>query len=421
MLGQLALLISIAWSKRYRTRTVIALVMCAALSLGAIIVMAPPSSAPRGSDEVSSQSRRVQGAFRLSPSQLAKLTIQPVTEMRFHSAILTEGKIVADEDHATPIFSPYAGRVTRLFVKPGESVRVGQPLFTVEATDMVQAQNDVISAATTFNKAQSVLNLAQINDTRQRMLYEGKAAPLKEVQNAKAALDAAENDKRSAEVALEAARNRLRILGKSEQEIADFQEKGTIDPSTPIYAPIAGTVVQRKVGPGQYVGSSSSDPVFVIGDLSTVWVIAYVRETDAQLVRDGQSVRFKVLTYPDRDFTATVGHVPSSFDPVTRRLPVRATVENPDRLLRLEMFASVTIATSDDVVSPALPREAVIYEGSTARVWLVKDEAALEGRQIKTGLMTGNMVQILEGLQPGERVVTRGSVFIDRLAGGDGT
>ena len=94
--------------------------------------------------------------------------------------------------------------------------------------------------------------------------------PLKEVQNARTALDAAENDVRSAEVALEAARNRLRILGKTDQEITDFQEKGTIDPATLITAPIAGTIVQRKVGPGQYVGGGQTDPVFIIGDLSTV-------------------------------------------------------------------------------------------------------------------------------------------------------
>ena len=118
------------------------------------------------------------------------------------------------------------------------------------------------------------------NDNRQRLLYEGKAVPLKEVQNARAALDAAENDARSTEVALEAARNRLRILGKTDQETTRFQEKGTINPATAIYAPIGGTIVQRKVGPGQYVGSGASDPVFIIGDLSRVWVVAYVRETE---------------------------------------------------------------------------------------------------------------------------------------------
>ena len=188
-------------------------------------------------------------------------------------------------------------------VKPGDVVERGQPLFMVEATDMVQAQNDFISASTALNKARSALNLAQIVDKRQRALYEGKAVPLKEVQNARAALDAAENDLRSNEVALEAARNRLRILGKTDQEITDFQVKGTIDPSTPIYAPIGGTIVQRKVGPGQYIGSGASDPVFIIGDLSTVWLVAYIRETGAPEVRIGEALQLQCACLSGPNFS----------------------------------------------------------------------------------------------------------------------
>ncbi|MFX8477582.1 efflux RND transporter periplasmic adaptor subunit, partial [Acinetobacter baumannii] len=92
--------------------------------------------------------------------------------------------------------------------------------------------------------------------------------------------------------------------------------------ATPIYAPIGGTIVQRKVGPGQYIGNGSSDPVFVIGDLSTVWLIAYVRETEAPKIQIGQSVKFTVLSYPDQTFTAAVSYVAASLDPTTRRLLV---------------------------------------------------------------------------------------------------
>jgi cobalt-zinc-cadmium efflux system membrane fusion protein len=147
-----------------------------------------------------------EGLFYPTTAEWATLLIEPVQQRVFRSEHVTEGKIAIDEDRSTPIFSPYAGRVTKLLVKPGDAVTLGQPLFTVEATDMVQAQNDFISAATALNKARSTLNLAQINDKRQRGLYEGKAVPLKEVQNAQATLDAAENDVRSAEIALEAAR-----------------------------------------------------------------------------------------------------------------------------------------------------------------------------------------------------------------------
>jgi cobalt-zinc-cadmium efflux system membrane fusion protein len=350
---------------------------------------------------------------------MAALTIEPVQKRVFRSEHVTEGKIAVDEDRSTPIYSPYAGRVTKLFVRPGDEVKVGQPLFTVEATDMVQAQNDFITNATALNKAKSALNLAQIIDKRQRALYEGKAVPLKEVQNARAALDAAENDLRSADVALEAARNRLRILGKTDQEITVFQEKGTIDPATVINAPIAGTIVQRKVGPGQYVGSNTSDPVFVIGDLSTVWVIAYIRESEAPTVHVGQAIYFTVLAYPDRSFPANLSYVAAALDPTTRRLLVRATVNNAAGLFKPEMFANVTILTGEGDTSLAVPRDAVIYEANTARVWVMRDQdKAIELRRIKVGLTNGNMVEVTEGLAPNDRVITRGSLFIDRLAAG---
>jgi len=370
-------------------------------------------------NEFSSQTKS--GVFYPTAEQWATLTVEPVQQRVFQSERVTEGKIAVDEDRSTPIFSPYAGRVLKLFVKPGDIVTVGQPLSTVQATDMVQAQNDFISAATALNKARSALNLAQIIDKRQRLLYEGKAVPLKEVQNARAALDAAENDVRSSEVALEAARNRLRILGKTDQEITDFQEKGTIDPSTLITAPIAGTIVQRKVGPGQYVGSGSTDPVFIIGDLSTVWVVAFIRETEAPIVHVGQAIYFTVLAYPDRSFPANISYVAAAFDPTIRRLLVRATVNNSAGLLKPEMFASVKILTGEGDNAVAVPRDAIIYEGEAARVWVVRDkdsDKAIELQRIKSGLANGNTVEVLKGLAPGDRVITRGGLFIDRVAAG---
>ena len=366
--------------------------------------------------EMSSRAKK-EGLFYPTPAQWATLSVEPVQQRVFRFEHVTEGKIAIDEDRSTPIFSSYAGRVTKLFVKPGDAVTLGQPLFTVEATDMVQAQNDFISAATALNKARSALNLAQINDNRQRLLYEGKAVPLKEVQNARAALDAAENDVRSAEVALEAARNRLRILGKTDQEITQFQEKGTINPATAIYAPIGGTIVQRKVGPGQYVGSGASDPVFIIGDLSTVWVVAYVRETEAPTVHIGQAIYFTTLAYPERAFSANISYVAAALDPTTRRLLVRATVHNPVGLLKPEMFASVKILTGEGDAALAVPRDAIIYEGDAARAWAVRDDSkAIELRRVKVGQTSGKMVEVLDGLAPNDRVITRGSLFIDRVA-----
>jgi cobalt-zinc-cadmium efflux system membrane fusion protein len=403
-----------------RVQVLLVLILVFAVGAGFWVAKSRTNSDARDPD-ANGQSKKVTGVFYPTPAQWATLTVEPVQQRVFQSEHVTEGKIAVDEDRSTPIFSPYAGRVIKLFVKPGDTVTVGQPLFTVQAADMVQAQNDFISAATALNKARSAQNLAQIIDKRQRLLYEGKAVPLKEVQNARAALDAAENDVRSAEVALEATRNRLRILGKTDQEITDFQEKGTIDPATLITAPIAGTIVQRKVGPGQYVGVGSTDPVFIIGDLSTVWVVAFIRETEAPIVHVGQQIYFTVLAYPDRSFPATISYVAAALDPTTRRLLVRATINNDAGLLKPEMFASVKILSGESDKAVAVPRDAIIYEGEAARVWVVRDkdsEKAIELRRIKVGLTNGSLVEVLKGLAPGDRVVTKGSLFIDRVAAG---
>jgi cobalt-zinc-cadmium efflux system membrane fusion protein len=366
--------------------------------------------------EVSSQTKGSDGVFYPTDSQWATLTTEPVRPLVFRSEHVTEGKIAVDEEKSTLVFSPYAGRVTKLLAKPGETVARGQPLFVVEATDMVQAQNDFISAATGMNKARSQLNLAQIQEKRAKDLSDAKAVPLKEWQQAQAALVTAQNDLRSAEITLEAARNRLRILGRTENEISTFQEKGTISAETPIYSPLAGTVVQRKIGPGQYIASGASDPVFIIGDLSTVWLLAYVRETEAPKVHPGQAISFTVLAFPERAFHANVSYVAAALDSTSRRLLVRASVNNSEGLLKPEMFAMVTILTGEGDAYLAVPRNAIIYEGSSARVWVARDDNGVELRNIQPGIATDNMVQVIKGLQLGEKVITKGSLFIDRAA-----
>ena len=353
-----------------------------------------------------------------TPAEWASLTIQPVTERAFRAEHVTEGKIAVDEDRSTPVFSPYAGRVTKLLARPGDSVTQGQPLFIIEAADTVQAQNDFVAAIGGLNKAKSALDLAQLQDKRAKDLFEGKAVPLKDYQQTQATLIQAQNDLRSAQTALEAARNKLRILGLTEETIAAFQDKGRINPETTILAPIAGTVVQRKIGPGQYVNAGASDPVFVIGDLSTVWLTAFVRETDASAVAVGQEMTFNLLALPGRTLTARINYVATAIDPATRRLMVRATVDNAGGQLKPEMFATVTIYAPGDQPSVGVPKQALIYEGDEVRVWVAHEDKTIELRQIVTGLTNGDLVEVHGNLKPGEQIVTKGSLFIDRAASG---
>jgi len=373
--------------------------------------------------DISASPRKVGNLYYPTPKQWTALTVEPVREQMFRAEHLTEGKISVDEDRATLVFSPYSGRVIRLMAKPGDHVNAGQPLFVVEAPDMVQAQNDFINATATLNKTRSTLELARIVEKQNKTLYDTHAGPLRDLQQAQTAVRAAENDVRAAEISVEATRNRLRILGLPDADINKFAETGDVSPQTTIYSPIAGTVIQRKVGPGQYINTSSqnpsaSDPTFVIGDLSTVWLVAYVRESEARNIRVGQALRFTVLAYPDKVFTANIRFVATSLDPTTRRLLVRATIDNVQGSLRPEMFDSVTITTGDGDLSPSVPRDAIIYDGNSARAWVVHEDKSIEQRIIKTGLLNGNDVQIVDGLTVGEKVVSKGSLFVDRAAAG---
>ncbi|MBR0727157.1 efflux RND transporter periplasmic adaptor subunit [Bradyrhizobium japonicum] len=368
--------------------------------------------------EISSQSRRNAQNFTPTPSEWATLTIEPVKAKTFRAEYVTEGKVAVDEDRSTPVFSPYAGRVTKLLAKPGEMLKQGQPLFTIEAADTVQAQNDFIAAMTAQNKAKSAIDLADIQFRRAKDLYEGRAIPLKDYQQAETTQVQAQNDVRSSGTALEAARNKLRILGFTDETIKTFQEKGVIDREITIYSPISGTVVQRKIGPGQYVNSGASDPVFVIGDLSTVWLTAFVRESDAAAVCIGQDISVNVMALPGHPLTAKINYVAAAIDPNTRRLLVRATIDNKDGLLKPEMFANVTIYSAGDRAAPAVPKQALIYEADKVRIWVAREDKSVELRQIKTGLINGNLVEVTGNLKPGEQIVTKGSLFIDRAASG---
>ena len=391
------------------------------------LAVASTTRAP-GGDKIDQTGTATKGqqdgaAYRPTPKQWASLGISPVAEVVFRTEHMTEGKIAVDEDRATLVFSPYSGRVIKLLAKPGDAIKAGQALFVVEAPDMVQAQNDFINSISALNKARSALDLARIVEQQNKTLFEGKAGSLRDLQQSQASTRAAENDVRASQTTVEVSKNRLRILGMTDEEITKFSETGAVSPHMTIYSPLAGTVIQRKVGPGQYINTSSQnasaiDPTFIIGDLSTVWLVAYVRETEAPNVRVGQPVQFKVLAYPQRTFSANISYVATSLDTGTRRLLVRATIDNSQHLLRPEMFANVNIVTTEGDSSLGVPREAIVYDGKSTHVWIARSDQSVERREVKTGLSNGQMVEVLDGLRHGESVISKGTLFVDRAAAG---
>jgi cobalt-zinc-cadmium efflux system membrane fusion protein len=221
-------------------------------------------------------------------------------------------------------------------------------------------------------------------------------------------------------------RNRLRILGRSDAEITALENAPDLmklDPVAVVPAPIGGTVIQRQVGLGQTIVSAAAganNPLFQIGDLSKVWLVANVREEDSPLVHRGDSVEVQVLAFPKRVFTARVTHVAPTIDANTHRLSVRAELDNPDGALKPEMFASFRIITGPAAASLAIPIGALVYEGSDVHVWVANPaDKTIQEREIRLGVIQDGMAQVLDGLQPGDQVVTSGSLFIDRAVTGD--
>lgn len=391
-----------AWSQQRQWRAVAmaaAALLAAALCiwaagrfLGTHPAAAPPPSPP--------------GTFRASPQQLKTLTMEAVHTHAFATEERTEGKIGVDADRATPVVSPYSGRVIRVIAGLGDSVKAGAPLATLEASEFVQAQNDLQVAA-------AQVKIARINESRKHALYDIKGGSLQDWQQA-------QTDLTAAETALNSVRNRLQIFGKSAADIAGLEASRSMNPVATLSAPIAGVVVDRQVGPGQFLQAGGT-PVFTIADPSRVWLLANVRETDSGLVRVGQSVEVRVLAYPTRVFRARVTHVAAVVDPVTHRLPVRAEIDNRDGALKPEMFANFRILTSDATESPAVPAEAVIFEGDAAHVWVAAADGLLELRAIHTGRSNDGLVEVLDGLKAGEQVVIKGGLFIDQAAASGST
>ena len=365
------------------------------------------------------------GVFRPTKAQWASLKVAPIKAMSFQTTVITDGNIAFNDDTTTQVFSPFSGRVTQLIAKAGDVVKQGDPLMAVEASEFVQGQSDLISALGAMNTARAQLLLTEANEKRQGELYAAKAGALKDSLQAKADLVAAKNNLQSAEILFSSAKNRLRILGKSDEEIhalmnGDHEKK--MNPVAFVVAPISGTVTQRQVGLGQYISSASSGgaaPVYSIGNLSRVWLIANVREADAQLMKLGQKVEVTVPALSGRVYRASITWVSASIDPNTRRLPVRAEIMNPDGVLKPLMFASFSIVTGNEIMAPAAPQGAIVYEGQAVRVFVARKDDTVELRTVHIGRTKNDMVEITEGLVAGEKIVTSGAIFIDRAISTD--
>jgi cobalt-zinc-cadmium efflux system membrane fusion protein len=402
-----------------RARQLAIVAVAAALVVLGLAVV--PKLVKPTAEQSSEATKPAPGTFRPTAAQWAGLKFQTVTTMAFRPERVTEGNIAIDDDLTTPVFSHYSGRVIKVIAMLGDVVEPGAPLFVIHASEFVQAQNDLITGLANLATARSQLTMAQTTEKRTHELYLAQGGSLKDWQQAQTDLITTQNTVRADEIALHAVRSRLRILGKTDAEIAALEAQPTqkLDPVAIVPAPIGGTITQRQIGVGQYINSEASgatNPVYTISDLSTVYLIANVREADAPLMHVGDPVEVRVLAYPDRVFKAKISWIAASIDPNTRRLSVRADVENPDGALKPGMFASFSIITGNTQTAPAVPQSAIVYEGNATRVWVAGDDGTIAARSIRIGQIANGMVEVLDGLSQGEKVVTSGALFIDRAA-----
>jgi cobalt-zinc-cadmium efflux system membrane fusion protein len=354
---------------------------------------------------------------RIDASQMQHIALATVALHGFREEKIATGKIAFNEEVMTPVFSPYAGRVTRVIAKLGDVVKPTSPLLELYTPDLIQAQSDFIGNATaTLAKAKNALSLARHTEERQHQLYLEKAAALKDWQQAQADVTNAENDVRAAEAALLAARDKLRAFGKSEADIARI-EQGHTDRVVTVTSPLAGTITARKVGPGQFIRQDNTDPLFIIADLSQMWMLANIYESDVPWIKVGQPVEVHVMAYPEEVFKAIITYIGAAVDPATHRVDVRAVVDNRAQKLKPEMFATFRIITNADMQYPAIPLSAVIRDGDKASVWVAQSEHQFARHEVKLGIEQNGYVQMLSGVQPGEQVAVEGGLLLGSLAG----
>jgi cobalt-zinc-cadmium efflux system membrane fusion protein len=365
------------------------------------------------------------GFFKPTDQQWENLSIASVRRMEVPDVNDTDGSITPADDATTQVFSSYTGRVAKVFVTVGDTVRAGRPLFAIAGSEFAQAQNDLSASVQTRDAARIQLRVTQANRARLLKLATIDGAARKDVEQSAADLANAKATLRNDETALALVRSRLRVLGKSDAEIDDLEKnpaEHTLPTDVVVAAPVGGVVTQRAIGVGQYVESAASgatNPLLTITDFSRVFFVAGVREADVTRIRIGDDVSVMLQAFPNHIFHAHVRYIAPSIDQTTHRIFVRSEVANPDGALKTGMFGAFRIAAGAPSTEVVVPQKAVVFEGEDdARVWLVGPNKTLALRHIRAGKTVDGMVVVSDGLQAGDHVVTSGSVFIDRASQG---
>ena len=357
-----------------------------------------PSPAPAAT----SNTAPTEASVNLKASQTNAIKVETVGTHVFLVERTAVGSIDYDEDLSVQVFSSYQGKIITALASLGDEVQKGQPLYTIESPDLIQAESTLIGAA-----AANVLFSNEL--VRATDLYGTNGV-------AKRELEQAASDAQTSEGALKAARDAVRVFGKTEAEIDQMVATRKIDPALVVPSPVSGRITSRNAQPGLLVQPGSIPAPYSVADLSTKWMLANVIESDSPLFRVGQPLRATVMAYPGRVFDGKISRLGASLDPNTHRVMVRCDIVDPKDELRPGMLANFTIQVQDPVESVAIPANGVVRNGdATMAVWVTADRLKYVQRIVKIGLQQNGQDPILEGLQTGELAVTDGAVFISNI------
>lgn len=335
----------------------------------------------------------------ITEKQVAAFKVRPAEPRPFNVVKKAVGSIDFNQNMLVQAFATNPGRIVDTRFNVGDEVSKGDTLFTIDSPDLLQAESSLLASA-------GVLELQTRTLARVRQLLKAGGGAQKDV-------DQATSDQQTAEGNHKAARDAVRIFGKTDAEIDRIVADRKVESTLIVSSSISGQIIARNAAPGLYVQPGNAPAPYTLADLSTMWMVANVIETDAPAYRLGQPVEVRVPAYPEMAFRGFVTTIGMNIDPSSHRQLVRSVVQDPLHKLRAGMLASFSIETEPPKVTVAVPAEAIVREGDgTMTVWVTTDQRRFGRRTVKTGLEQDGWIQIFAGLNLGEQVASTGAIFL---------
>jgi cobalt-zinc-cadmium efflux system membrane fusion protein len=321
--------------------------------------------------------------------------IQPAT---FSRTIEVTGMVAFDSDRATLVIAPISGPVSRLLVTVGDKVKAAQPLALVTSPDFAAAVGAYRKADATASNAVRIADLDE-------QLFANDAIAHRE-------LEQAQTDAATAQADRDAALQQLRALGVSEATLSDIRKNTPVTmPTGAIRAPLAGTVVERLITPGQLVQAGAT-PCFTVADLSVVWVMAEVFESDLPFVALGDPAEVTAGA-SNGPLRGKVTYISALVDPATRAIAVRVATPNAGDLLKKDMYVRVAIQSRRLLTGLLVPVSAILRDDENLPfVYIENADGSFSRRSVTVRYRVGDREQITAGLSAGERVVVEGALFM---------